>query len=128
MARQRDTKPESHVAPEPEGPEEVYRRFERLNRQGPLGSLRGLAGGLGRKSLYGALAVVEVVAIVLGVFFEVPFMDVLALGLPGLFAMLLGNSKDEPGDETREETFFEKLLGRLGGPDSAGSNSRSGGR
>lgn len=120
------------MAPEPEGPDEVYRKFERLNRRGGPGrpSLSG------RKALYGAFAAVELAAIVGGFFLEVPYLDTLAIVLPGLLVLLHGGSKDEePGrpDETKSEpaageseaetpleALLERLLRRFGDPDSTG--------
>lgn len=125
MARRRKDGPlESNMAPAPEGPDEVYRKYERLNRRGLPGNSGGLrkpTEGAGKKTLYGALAVVEVAAIVLGFFFDVPFMDIVAFGLPGLLVMFYSSSKDEstdePGDESRSETGYEpgeeSLLDRL---------------
>lgn len=97
--------PESRVAPQPEGPEEVYRRFERLNRRGGGGGLRGLADAPGKRVLYGAFVVVEAAAIVLGFVLEVPYLDTLALVLPGLLVMFHGGSEDEERDKpgTEEE-------------------------
>lgn len=130
----------SHTAPEPEGPEEVYRRFERLNRRGRAGSLRELAGGAGKKLLYGAFAAVEIAAIVLGFLLDVPYLDTVAIILPGLLVLFHGGSEGEEterpdeteGEPTVEkerektpvETFLERLLRRFGGPDTPGGGPR----
>lgn len=124
--RESQTKmPESRRAPEPEGPDEVYRRFQRTNRRGVLGGLSSpgerLAGS-GKKMLYGALVAVEIVVILLGTFFEVPYMDTLALVLPGLLVVLLGDSKEDEASD--EDGFFERLLKRLGGTGSSDERPR----
>lgn len=112
------------MAPAPEGPEEVYRKFERLNRRGGARSLRELVGGSDKKMLYGTFVVVEVAAIVLGVFLKVPYLDTVAVALPGLLVLLHGGLKSEnedgSGDEPTEETLPEKLLRRFGDPDAPG--------
>lgn len=107
---------DSHTAPEPEGPGEVYRKFERLNGRGVSGRsgrLRELAGGTEKKALYGVFAVVEIAAIVLGLFLDVPFMDIVALGLPGLLIMFHRGSREEAEEETQEKTEEESLPDRL---------------
>lgn len=127
--------PESRTAPEPEGPEEIYRKFERLNRRRSSG-LPSPSGLSGRKALYGAFAAVELAAIVGGFFLEVPYLDTLAIALPGLLVLLHGGSKDEePGRpdeakgepaageseaETPLEALLERLLRRFGDPGSTG--------
>lgn len=117
------------MAPEPEGPAEVYRKFEhrkfeRLNRRGGPGRPR-LAGLSGRKALYGTFAGVELTAIVGGFFLEIPYLDTLAIVLPGLLVLLHGGSKDEEPENQTEtekepateegqaETPLEQLLERL---------------
>jgi hypothetical protein len=54
--------------------------------------------------------VVEAAAIVLGLFFDVPFMDVVALGLPGLLVMFHGGSRDKDGspDEPEDKGLLER--------------------
>lgn len=106
--------PDSHTAPEPEGPDEVYRRFQRLNGRrlaGGAGGPRELAQGAGKKALYGAFVLVETAAIVLGLVFDVPFMDIVALGLPGLLVMFHNGSKDE--EESSDKPGEKGLLDRL---------------
>lgn len=113
-SKRRRTPRDSHTAPDPEGPDEVYRRFQRLNGRGVaggLGGLRELAESGGKKLLYGAFVVVEAAAIVLGLFFDVPFMDIVALGLPGLLVMFHSGSKDE--EESSGEPGEKGLLDRL---------------
>lgn len=113
------------MAPEPEGPDEVYRKFERLNRRGGPGRPR-LAGLSGRKALYGTFAALELAAIVGGFFFAVPYLDTLAVLLPGLLFLLPGGSgkeTDSPeeaeskpaasAEEDQAETPLERLLERL---------------
>jgi hypothetical protein len=65
-------------------------------------------GGSGKKALYVGLAVVEVSAIVLGFFFNIPFMDIVALGLPGLLVMFHGGSKNEEPDKPNESNNSEE--------------------
>lgn len=130
--RSRARTPESHTLPEPEGPDEVYRGFESLNRRRGRG-LPGLAGLSGRKAPYGLFAVTEVAAIALGFFLEVPFMDSLAIVLPGLLVLVHGGPKEaeqerpdgkEGGPAAREDpetplgAFLERLLRRFGDPGS----------
>lgn len=134
MLRSNESKsPQSRTAPEPEGPEEVYRKFERLNRR--RGSGRpDLAGLSGRKALYGVFAAVELAAIVGGFLLGVPYLDTLAFVLPGLLLLLPGGSKEEPESpgearpasdgenepETPLEDLLERLQRRFGDPGSAG--------
>lgn len=133
--------PQTRLAPEPEGPDEIYRRFERMNRRGASGGPGGLLEylkGTGKKGLYGALAAFEVLALVLGIFFQVPFMDVVALILPGILLALISGSKNEevdepdsgsgesleeaptqspgpePDDKSEVEKMLERVLGRFG--------------
>lgn len=120
--------PGSRTVPEPEGTEEIYRRFERLNRRGGSRSLRELAGGAGKKTLYGAFAVVEVAAIVLGFFLEVPYLDTVAIVLPGLLVLLHGGSEGKGTDEAGEETLLERILRRFGDPGAPGDGPRPGDR
>lgn len=104
------------MAPEPEGPDEVYRRFERLNRRGlsgGAGGLRKLAETTGKRTLYGAFAVVETAAIVLGLFLDVPFMDTVAFVLPGLLIMFHGGLKARGTSEAEGEPEEESLLDGL---------------
>lgn len=120
--------PASRSAPEPEGPEEISRRFQRMNRPMDLGGLPKRLAGSGKKLLYGALIASEVAAIVLGIFSEVPFMDTLAILLPALLVMFLGDSEQEStSDAPNEEGFFERLLKRFGGPLSDDDSQRPGG-
>jgi hypothetical protein len=92
--------------------------------------LRDLVSGSGKKALYGVLAVAEVAAIVLGLVFDVPFMDVVALGLPGLFVMFHRGSgggeadgaEDDPGEKGLLDRLLE-LLGDEGSPDSGETSS-----
>lgn len=115
--------PESRLAPEPEGPEEVYRRFEHLNRRGGGGSLRDLVLGSGKKAVYGAFVAVELAAIVLGFLLEVPYLDTLAIVLPGLLVMFHNGSKN---DEDKEQNGPEESAGRTGETPSDESRYGSG--
>lgn len=126
--------PESRLAPEPEGPEEISRRFQRMNRKSKLGGLREVLSGPGGKKLYGALAAIAgVTAAGLGLFFNVPFMDIVAVALAGSVLSLLGGKKEsakDGGPEDGEESTFERLLRRLGNPPSNDDDFKgsSGGR
>ena len=82
MNRQGTKQPKSRHAPEPEGPEEISRRFQKMNRSGIFGNPRDLAGGMGKKSLYGALAVVEILLFGLGAAFEIQPVSYTHLTLP----------------------------------------------
>lgn len=123
---------DSHTAPEPEGPDEVYRRFQRLNGRGlagGVGGLRELAQVTGKKAIYGAFVVVETAAIVLGLVFDVPFMDVVALGLPGLLVMFHNGSRDEDEapDEPGEKGLLDRIRELLEEPSSNDERRRPGG-
>lgn len=118
---------DSHTAPEPEGPDEVYRRFQRLNGRGLVGGaggLRELVQGAGKKAFYGAFVVVEAAAIVLGLVFDVPFMDIVAFGLPGLLVMFHSGSRDEDEspDEPGEKGLLDRMRELLEDPDEPASN------
>lgn len=107
--------PEHRHAPEPEGPEEISRRFQKMNRSGVFGKLRDLAGGIGKKSLFGAFAVVEILLFGLGAAFEIPFMETIAMILLPLFVTYFTGSEDEQSGQD-EDNFLERLLKRFGDP------------
>lgn len=127
MSRRGTKQPEQRYAPEPEGPEEISRRFQKMNRSGILGNLRDLAGGLGKKSLYGAFAVVEVLLFGLGAFFEIQLMETLAMILLPLFVTYFTGSEDEQSGKD-EDNFLERLLKRFGDPLNDDDPHRTGGR
>ena len=127
MSRHGTKQPEQRHAPEPEGPEEISRRFQRMNRSGIFASLRDLAAGMGKKSLYGAFAVVEILLFGLGAFFDIPLMETLAMILLPLFVTYFTGSEEERSTPD-EDGFFERLLKRLGNPLNEDDPHRTGGR
>lgn len=127
MSRRSTEQPEQRHAPEPEGPKEISRRFQKMNRSGVFANLRDLAGGLGKKSLYGAFAVVEILLFGLGAAFEIPFMETIAMILLPLFVTYFTGSEDEQTGSD-EDNFFERLLKRLGDPSGDDDPHRTGGR
>lgn len=91
--------PETRTAPEPQGPEEVSRRLV----ERPAGGLAGLPRRTretlrsgGAKAGVGLFVVAETAAVMLGVVFGVPGMDLLAMLLPAALLFLSGG---ERGDE-----------------------------
>lgn len=127
MSRHGTKQPEQRYAPEPEGPEEISRRFQKMNRSGVLGKLRDLAGGMGKKSLYGAFAILEILLFGLGAFFEIPFMETIAMILLPLFVTYFTGSEDDQSGSD-ENNFLERLLKRLGDPLNDDDPRHTGGR
>ena len=127
MSRHGTKQPEQRHAPEPEGPEEISRRFQKMNRSGVLGKLRDLAGGIGKKSLYGAFAILEILLFGLGAFFEIPFMETIAMILLPLFVTYFTGSEDDQSG-SGENNFLERLLKRLGDPLNDDDPRHTGGR
>lgn len=98
-----------------------------MNRSGTLGALRDLAAGMGKKSLYGAFAVVEILLFGLGSAFEIPFMETLAMILLPLFVTYFTGSEEEKSGPD-EDNFLERLLKRFGDPPGDKDPHRTGGR
>lgn len=91
--------PETNPVPEPEGPEELSRRLV----ERPAGGLAGLPRRTretlrsgGAKAGFGLFVVAETAAIMLGVVFGVPGMDLLAMLLPAVLLFLSGGKDEEP--------------------------------
>lgn len=129
MSRRGTKQPEQRHAPKPEGPEEISRRFQKMNRSGIFGNLRDLAGGMGKKSLYAAFAILEILLFGLGAAFEIPFMETIAMILLPLFVTYFTGSEDDQSGSD-EDGFFERLLKRFGDPLNAADDDphRTGGR
>lgn len=127
MSRHGTKQPEQRYAPKPEGPEEISRRFQKMNRSGVLGKLRDLAGGMGKKSLYGAFAILEILLFGLGAFFEIPFMETIAMILLPLFVTYFTGSEDDQSG-SGENNFLKRLLKRLGDPLNDDDPRHTGGR